>query len=119
MDEAEVTKKNEEFIAEIMVNKDKLIEGMLKAAHRKYNPNFSEEDLEKGRIKLRCLAPQSPEEAGQNDELVKKWIDAVEHSGGLKHIIVFIKSTPGFKDVDMTDQIQIIKGNCHYLFIQV
>ena len=110
IEEAFNKKETEEFIAEIMINKDKLIEGMLKSAHRKFNPNYNEEEVEKGRIKLQCLVPPNDILEKDNDELVNKWISAVEDSGGLKHIITFIKSTPGFKNVEMTDQIQIIKG---------
>ena len=102
--------KVEAFVKVIMQNKDKLIESMMKSVHKKYNPNYSEEEVKKGRVKLQCLVPQNAE-GMDADELITKWMHAVE-SSSLKYIINFIKSTPGFKNIDMTDQIQIIKGEC-------
>ena len=39
----------------------------------------------------------------------RKWVGVLENSGGLQRLIKFVKTIPGFRELDMTDQIQLIK----------
>ena len=43
----------------------------------------------------------------------RKWVAVLENSGGLQRLIKFVKTIPGFRDLDMTDQIQLIKRTYH------
>lgn len=45
----------------------------------------------------------------------RKWASVVENTGGVKRVIKFVKTIPGFRDLDMSDQIQLIKReSCKY-----
>ena len=59
--------------------------------------------------KLMYIPYEPPEPFEEGSNIWRKWASVVENTGGVRRVIKFVKTIPGFRELEMSDQIQLIK----------
>ena len=98
--------KLDSFIQRLVVAKERLLsdvevvqatDGVVTAVHKEA-PG-----------KLMYIPYEPPEPCEENSNIWRKWASVVENTGGVRRVIKFVKTIPGFRELEMDDQIQLIK----------
>lgn len=98
--------KFDSFIQRLVVAKERLLsdievvqqtDGGVTAIHKEAPDN------------LMYIPYEPPEPFEQGSNIWRKWASVVENTGGVRRVIKFVKTIPGFRDLEMSDQIQLIK----------
>ena len=52
---------------------------------------------------------EPPDPSEESGNIWRQWASVVENTGGVRRVIKFVKTIPGFRELEMSDQISLIK----------
>ena len=59
--------------------------------------------------KLMYIPYEPPDPSEESGNIWRQWASVVENTGGVRRVIKFVKTIPGFRELEMSDQISLIK----------
>ena len=104
----------EHFISQLVSAKEKLLSDVELVTRDDHVITAVHKGCPDQLVYIPCDEESEADVIERNDQDVggriwRKWATVVQHTGGVNRLVKFVKIIPGFRDLDMSDQIQLIK----------